>query len=193
MPFSQKLGGNNEKPEANRNNSLDKDCLILKQTEYILKKVELGSLINKNTIKEETNPDMELDKIDDNSGEENPYRELIVNNASKVENTISQMEQMSILSSVINYVQYSKKKSQENFHAMSIKPINKNKVSIKKKDKSSLQVGLLNASDRLMEEYLDRYEGVMSEILNMNTFSENSDLSMTYLGKSNMTKTKKWQ
>ena len=104
MPFSQKLGGNNKKMEANRNNSFDKDCLIPKQTEYIYKKIELGSLINKNTIKEETNPDIELDKIDDNSGEENLYRELIVNNASKVEKTISQMEQWSILSNVINYV-----------------------------------------------------------------------------------------
>ena len=92
--------------EANRNNSLDKDCLTPKETEYIYKKVELGSLINKNTIKEETTPDIdiELDKMDDNSGEENPYRELIVNNASKVENMISQMEQWSILSNVINYV-----------------------------------------------------------------------------------------
>ena len=40
--------------------------------------------------------------IDDNSGDENPYKELIVNNASKVENTLSQMEQWSILSNVIN-------------------------------------------------------------------------------------------
>ena len=139
--------------EVNRNNSFDKVCLTPKQTEYTYKKEELGSLLNKNTIKEETNPDIELDKIDDNSSEENPYRELIVNNASKVENMISQMEQCSILSNVINYIQYSK--NPKSFHAMSIKPINKNKVSIKEKekDKFSLQVGLINASDRLMEEY----------------------------------------
>ena len=79
--------------EANRNNSLGKNCLTPKPTEYIYKKVELGSLINKNTIKEETDPDIELDKTDYNKGEENPYRELIVNNASKIENMISQMEQ----------------------------------------------------------------------------------------------------
>ena len=33
-----------------------------------------------------------------------------------------------------------------------------------------------------MEEYLDRYEGVKSEILNTTRFDENSDSSMTYLG-----------
>ena len=49
-------------------------------------------------------------------------------------------------------------------------------------------MGLRNASDRLTEEYLDRYEGVMSEILNMTRFNENSDLSVTYLDKSNMTR-----
>ena len=133
MSFSQKLDGDNKKTEINRKNCLDKNCLTPKQTEYIYKKVELGSLINKNTIKEETDPDIELDKIDDNSEEENLYRELIVNNASKVENTISQMEQWSILSIVINYVQYSK--NPKNFHAMPIKHINKNTVSIKEKEK----------------------------------------------------------
>ena len=59
---------------------------------------------------------------------ENPYRELIVNNAGKVETTLSQMEQWSILSNVINYVQYSK--NPKNFHAMLIKPINKNKIKV---------------------------------------------------------------
>ena len=38
-----------------------------------------------------------------------------------------------------------------------------------------------------MEEYLDRYEGIMSDILNTTTFDENSDLSTPYLGKSYMT------
>ena len=41
-------------------------------------------------------------------------------------------------------------------------------------------------SERLTEEYLDRYEGMKSEILNTTRFDKNSDLSMTYLGKTNM-------
>ena len=52
-------------------------------------------------MREEIYPDMEFDRMDDNSGNENPYRELIVNNAAKVENTLSQMEQWLILSNVI--------------------------------------------------------------------------------------------
>ena len=30
--------------------------------------------------------DIELDRMDDNSGDENPYKELIINNAYRVEN-----------------------------------------------------------------------------------------------------------
>ena len=75
-----------------------------RQTNFIYKKVELGSLINKNTAKEELDADTELDRMDDNNGEENPYRDLVVNNADRVEMSHSPMEQWSILSNVTNYV-----------------------------------------------------------------------------------------
>ena len=153
--------------EVDRNDSLGKNSLSSKQTTiYIYKQVELGSLINKDTMKEEIDPDIELDRMDDKSGDENLYRELIINYAGKMENMLSQMEQWSILSNVIIYVQYSK--NPKDFHTMLIKSVNKNKVSIERKEKGkdefSLQVDFVNTSDRLMEEYLDRYEGVKSEI-----------------------------
>ena len=99
--------------------------------------------------------------MDDTSGVENLYRELIVNNTNKIENTLSQMEQWSILSNIINYIQYSK--NPKNFHAMIIKPVNNSKISkeqrIKNIEKSSLRIDLAYTSDRSMEEYLDMYEG----------------------------------
>ena len=48
-------------------------------------------------------------------------------------------------------------------------------------------MNLVDISERLKEEYLDRYERVKSEILDITRFNENSDLSMTYLGRINMT------
>ena len=139
-------------------------------------------------MKEEIDPNVELNKMDDNSGDKNPYRELIVNNAGKIEHMLSQMEQWSILSNGINYVQYSM--NPKNLHTMSAKPINKNKVNIgrkgREKDKFTSEVSLMDTSDRLTEEYLDRYEGVKSEILTTTRFDKNSDLSMTYLGRSNI-------
>ena len=96
------------------------------QTNFVYKKVEVGSLINKNTIKGELDADIELERMDDNSKDENPYKELIVNNASRVDSTLTQIEQWSILSNVINYVQYSK--NPKNFHSMIIKPAKLNKT-----------------------------------------------------------------
>ena len=79
-----------------------------------------------------------------------------------MENALSQMEQWSILSNVINYVQYSK--NPKNFHAMSVKSTNKNRINIGRKqgekDRPTSEVSLVDISDKLTEDYLDRYEGV---------------------------------
>ena len=133
LPFCQKLGENDKKGGDIRNNSRDRNCLTTKQTKYIYRKVELGSIINKDVIKEEIDSDVELDKTDDN-GDENLYRELIVNNVSKKENTLSQMEQWSILHNIINYVQYSK--TPKNFHDVIIKPVNNSRINNRTKEEN---------------------------------------------------------
>ena len=58
-------------------------------------------------MKDEIDLDMVLDRIVGESGDENLYKEVIVNNVIKIDSASSQMEQWSILSNVINYVQYS--------------------------------------------------------------------------------------
>ena len=73
MPLGSNLGGKNKRNEVNKNDIINKNYLTSKQADYIYIKVELGSLINKNTMKEEIDPDVELEKMDDNSGDENPY------------------------------------------------------------------------------------------------------------------------
>ena len=57
-------------------------------------------------------------------------------------------------------------------------------------NESLLEVNLVDSLDRSKEEYLDRYEGIKSEIVDTTRFKENSDLSTTYLGKVNMTHNK---
>ena len=131
--------------------------------------------------------------MDDISGDKNLYRELIVNNTGEIETILFQMEQWSILCNVINSVQYDKHPT--NFHTMSVRPINKmkNKTKSKKdeKERPISEIDFRNTSDKLKEEYLDRYEGVRSEILSTTRFDENSVLSMTYLGKINIVKENK--
>ena len=77
-------------------------------------------------IKEELDTDIDLDRMDDKSGDENPYKELIINNVCKIENALPQMQQWSTLSNDINYIQYSK--NPKNFHSMTIRPVRFNRA-----------------------------------------------------------------
>ena len=124
--------------------------------------------------------------MDDNNREENPYRDLVVNNADRVEMSHSPMEQWSILSNVLNYVQHSR--NPLNFHFVTIKPAKPNN-SIKSKNKGETlpMVNLIESSGRSREEYLERYEGVKSEIVDTTRFDKNLDLSTMYLGRIVMT------
>ena len=74
---------------------------------------------------------------------------------------------------------------------MAVRPVNNKKLNLVLKDKDkddiSLREDLTDVPNGLKEEYLDRYEGVISEILNTTRFDENTDLSTTYLGKLRMT------
>ena len=56
------------------------------------RKLEMGEMINASTIQQEMEHKEQLSKIDDTSREINPYRELIVNNAEKIEPLMTQME-----------------------------------------------------------------------------------------------------
>ena len=158
MPLGANLGRNNKGREIGKSNNISKEYLTTKRADYMYRKVELGSLINENTLNKEIDQDVEIDKMDDTSGDKTPYRELIVNNTSKIENTLSQMEQWLILSNVINYVQYSK--NPKKIHAMSVTSTNKNKVNTgrkqRQKDRPTSEISLVDMSDRLTEEYLDR-------------------------------------
>ena len=61
----------------------------------------MGEMINTDAIEQEIEQEEQLNRIDDTSGETNPYCKLIVNNAEKIEPLMTQMEQWSILSNVL--------------------------------------------------------------------------------------------
>ena len=99
--------------------------LTEEQARHICKKVESGNIIDIKMLKQETEQDQELSKLHDTSGDVNPSRELIVNNAGKIETVLSQMEQCLILSNVVNYIQYDR--HPKNFHNLNISAVNKEK------------------------------------------------------------------
>ena len=175
LPLDSRLGVQSRDSHHTVGQYLTRD-----QTRHIYKKVETGEIINVDTVRHEIEQEKQLNRMDDISGEVNPYRELVVNNAEKIEVQKTQMEQWSILSTLLNYVQHTKFNSMS--HSLNIKPVNRYKVK-PNKEKDFRDVDFGTNSQNLQDEFLDVYEGNQSDIVSSSRFDENSDISMTYLGK----------
>ena len=93
FPLDSNLGREVHGRKFSKGENREKGYLKVKQANYIYRQVESGNLINKSMMRQEIDQDIELHKMDNTSGDENPYRKLIVNNAAKIETTLSQMEQ----------------------------------------------------------------------------------------------------
>ena len=91
LPLDSRIGG-----QGRCNHPTAGQFLTREQTRYIYKKIETGEIINTDTIEQEIEQERQLDRMDDTSGETNPYKKLIVNNAEKIEPLMTQMEQWSI-------------------------------------------------------------------------------------------------
>ena len=119
-----------------------------------------GKLFNVDTIQQEIEQEEKLNKIDDTSRETSPYRELTVNNAEKIEPLMTQMEQCSILSNVLNCIQH------DRHHIIncnfSIKAVNKYKNSLetKKREREITEFNFGVTPRILHKEYLDVCEGI---------------------------------
>ena len=97
------------------------------------------------------------------------------------------MEQWSVLSNMLNCIQYDR--HPKNFHNLDISAVNICKThSETGEEKDRIEVHFGPTPHILKEEYLDVYEGVQLEIVNTRRFDENSDLSTTYLGESDRSK-----
>ena len=138
-------------------------------------------MINADMIKQEIEQEKQLSKIDDTNGETNLYRELIVNNAEKIEPLMTQMEQWSILSNVLNCVQHSRFNSMN--HTLDVKAMNKYKSKPNTDNREFKELDFGTTPQKLQEEYMDIYGGIHSEIVSSNRFDENSGINTTYLGR----------
>ena len=62
-------------------------------------------MINTDTWHQEIEQERQLNRLDDMSGDTNPYKELIGNNTEKIEPLLTQMVKWSLLSNTLNYIQ----------------------------------------------------------------------------------------
>ena len=95
LPLDSRIGG-----QGRDNHCTVGQFLTREQTRYIYRKVETGEIINTDMIEQEIEQEKQLNKIDDTRREINPYQELTVNNAEKIDPLMTQMEQWSILNNV---------------------------------------------------------------------------------------------
>ena len=174
LPLDSRIGDQSRDGHPTIGQYLTRD-----QTKYVYK-VEMGEMINIDTIQQEIQQKKQLNRMDDESRDINPYRELIVNNAEKIESPMIQMEQWPILSNILNYVQHSKFNSMN--HSLSVKPVNRYKIKPDEGEEFR-EVEFGTIPQNLQEEYLDVYERIQPDIVSSSRFDENSDISTTYLGR----------
>ena len=116
-PLSPKIGG-----QEKGNYPSIGQYLTREQANFVYKKTESREIINTETLQQELEYERQLNKIDDTSGDTNLYKELIVNNAEKIEPLLAQMEQWLILSNMLNYIEHDK--LPWNFHKLGISAVN---------------------------------------------------------------------
>ena len=80
LPLDSRIGGQSRDSHLTVGKYLARD-----QARHIYKKVETGGIINVDTVKHGIEQEKQLNRMDDDSGEVNPYKELVVNNAEKIE------------------------------------------------------------------------------------------------------------
>ena len=120
LPLDSKIGSQVDYVRPNIGQFLTRE-----QANYIYKKIGTGEIINTDTIQQEIKQEEQLNRIDDTNSEINPYQELIVNNAERVDPLMTQMEQWSILSNILNYVQHNGYYTSN--HTLDVKLVNKHK------------------------------------------------------------------
>ena len=156
LPLDFKIGGQNRDSHPTVGQYLTRD-----QARYVYKKVETGGMINIDMVQQEIEQEKQLSRMDDDSCEVNPYREHVVNKAETVEMPITQVEQWSILSNLLNYVQHSKFNSMN--HPLSVKPVNRYKTK-PNEEREFKEIDFGTVPQSLQDECLDVYEGIQSDI-----------------------------
>ena len=166
-------------------------CLTRDQTTQIYGEVEKNEPINIQIISQGTENEKKVRqgqiKDEDVDTIDNPYQKAITNINIKVKNKVEQMINWSIFSDKLSYVDSSMNETPK----LTIRPLEENKHrrlfnAFEVQEDQILE--MIFEENKVKETYFDKYEGIQSEISQVTMFDENTDLSMTYLGKRGQTR-----
>ena len=157
----------------------DDICLTERQSDHVYKIMEKGDMINTKTMTSE------MTQNQDN----NPYKRVVLNNIYKLPESCLEMKNWSIFSDNIRYVQHDQITAQNlDLDTLDYRNHQDLYLQLKEEPLLSLDIDFGLYPDMTKARYLDVYEDVYAEMVCASKFDENSDLSMTYLGQTNMTR-----
>ena len=154
-------------------------CLTERQADYVYKVIEKGDIINTKTMT------CEIAQIQDDK----PYKEVVLNKVFKEEDKSLEMRDWSIFNDNVRYIQHDQVTPQNlNIDTLDYRDHKELYLKLREKKGETLDIDFGLYPDVIKSGYLDVYERVYAEMVYANKFNENSDLSMTYLGQTKMTR-----
>ena len=157
----------------------NKEAMFLteRHADHVYKVIEKMDIINTKTMT------CKAAQIQD----DNPYKKVVLNKVFKEEDKSPEMKNWSIFSDNVRYIQHDQATPQNlNVDTLDYRDHKELYYKLKEKKGETLDVDFGLYPDIIKFRYLDMYEGVYAEMVYTNKFNENSDLSMTYLGQTEM-------
>ena len=177
LPLKSKTGG-----KVTYMQNKDGICLKERQADHVYKAMEKGDMINTKTMTSEMTQNQD----------DNHYKGVVLNNVYKIPESCPEMKNWSIFSDSIKYIQHDKMTTQNlDFGTLDYRNHKDLYLQLKEEPLLSLDIDFGLYPDMTKARYLDVYEDVYAEMVYASKFDENSDLSMTYLGQTNMTRNTK--
>ena len=177
LPLKSKIGG-----KVTYVHNKDDICLTERQADYVYETVKKGNMINTQTMTSEMTQDQG----------DNPYKRVVLNNVYKVPEKCPEMKNGSIFSDNVRYVQHDQRTTQNlNFDTLDYRNHKDLYLQLKEEPLPILDVDFGIYPGMTKARYLDAYEDISAEMVYASKFEENSDLSKTYLGKTDTTRNTK--
>ena len=174
LPLKSKTGG-----KVTYVQNKDSLCLTERQAEHVYKAVEKGNMIYTKTMTSE------MTQNQDN----NPYQRVVLYNVYKIPEKCLEMKNWSIFSDNVRYVQHDQMTTQNlDFDTLDYRNHKDLYFQLKEEKQETLDVDFGLYLDMTKARYLDIYEDIYAGMVYASKFDENSDLSTTYLGQTNMTR-----
>ena len=177
LPLKSKIGG-----KVMYVHNKDDVCLTERQADYVYETMKRGNMINTQNMTSEMTQDQG----------DNPYKRVVLNNVYKVPEKCPEMKNWSIFGDNIRYVQHDQRTTQNlNIDTLDYRNHKDLYLQLKEEPLPILDVDFGLYLDMTKARYLDAYENIYAEMVYASKFDENSDLSTTYLGKTDTTRNTK--